>query len=72
MEPTDANLPDGLAEVLAYAFGCSPVVLGDAGDPTTYTLMVLGDDGELYEWLASLSVDHRWTLSPRGLRYSSG
>lgn len=66
------NLPDDLLDTISYAFGTSPVVVGDAGDATVYTLMVLGDDGELYEWLASLSLDGRWTLSPRGLSYSSG
>jgi hypothetical protein len=72
VEPTDANLPEGLQEIIAYAFGCSPVVVGDAGDETLYRLIVLGEDGELYEWIASLSLDHRWTLSPVRLSYSSG
>lgn len=64
------NLPIDLLDTISYAFGTSPVIVGDAGDTTVYTLMVLGEDGELYEWLASLSLDGRWTLSPRALRYS--
>lgn len=58
------NLPQGLEELVDYAWPDALWVAGEIRDDTTYTIWILNIDETYTEWLASLSLDERWTLSP--------
>lgn len=65
------DLPPVLQELLLDAFGDAEVLARPHSRDSVYTLYVLDDDGCVYRWLASLSLDGRWTVSPRGLTWQS-
>jgi hypothetical protein len=55
---------DELAELCAWAFvSASAIEIEELGFGQAW-VFVLDEDDELTCWRASLSLDHRWTLSP--------
>jgi hypothetical protein len=58
------NLPPGLMEIIDYGWPDALWVAGEARADDAYTIWILNIDSTYTEWLASLSWDGRWTLSP--------
>jgi hypothetical protein len=58
------NLPQGLQEIIDYAWPDALWIAAEVHSDTAYTIWILNLDYTYTEWTASLSLDERWTLSP--------
>lgn len=65
------DLPPDLIEVLDYAHQERRGMMVTRHSAVCFTIVVLDDDGKLYQWRAHLSVDCRWTLSPIVLEWDN-
>jgi hypothetical protein len=63
--PSIQEIPERLDEIIDYAFPDALMVGATPHSEETYTVYILDLDYTYTRWLASLSVDNRWTLSPR-------
>lgn len=61
---TNVAIPKHLDEIIDYAFPDALMVGHTAHAEDTYSIYILGLDYSYTKWLASLSLDNRWTLSP--------
>ena len=64
-EPGINAFPKDLDELIEWWAPNALAIEGIRHDDRTYTLVVLDLDYRQTVWLACLSLDHRWTLSPR-------
>jgi hypothetical protein len=58
-------IPGRLDEIIDYAFPDALMVGATCHSDGAYTIYILDLDYSYTRWLASLSLDDRWTLSPR-------
>ena len=65
MNPGDKSFPQKLDDLLEYAFPEAVAIEGIRHGDEAWTLVILDVDLKQTVWLACLSLDHRWTLSPR-------
>lgn len=71
-EPTIPTLPAALEFLLGEAFPDALWIDAKKVSDFTYVLWMLDLDYSYNEWIAHLSIDHRWTLSPvRGPCYDT-
>jgi hypothetical protein len=56
---------DSLDELIEYAFPNALAIEGISHGEDAKTLIILDLNYKYTVWLACLSLDHRWTLSPR-------
>lgn len=64
-EPGNNAFPETLDELIEWWKPNALAIEGIRHDDRIYTLVVLDLDYTYTVWLASLSLDNRWTLSPR-------
>ena len=58
------NLPAGLESLIDWGWPDALWVAAEVRDERTYTIWILNIDGTYTEWMASLSFDERWSVSP--------
>lgn len=58
-------IPNGIEQAIDRKFPDAVAVDGIRHSDDAWTIVVLDVDLNQTVWLASLSLDHRWTLSPR-------
>jgi hypothetical protein len=63
-QPTILAFPDSLDAIIDYAFPDALMVGGTRHSERAFTIYVLDLNYSYTRWLASLSLDGRWTLSP--------
>lgn len=62
--PSIQEIPKRLDEIIDYAFPDALMVGATCHSAHAYSIYVLDLDYSYTKWLASLSLDNRWTLSP--------
>lgn len=64
-KPSNTKAPSGLEEILDYGWPDALWIEATPHAPDTYSVWILDLDYSYTEWLACLSLDGRWTVSPR-------
>lgn len=64
-DQTIQEIPQRLDEIIDYAFPNALMVGATHHSESVYSIYVLDLDYRYTKWLASLSLDDRWSLSPR-------
>jgi hypothetical protein len=59
------ELPQALDELIAWRYPDALWIEAESHSPQCYVIWVLDLDYTYSKWLATLSLDGRWTLSPR-------
>lgn len=65
MNPGNNAFPTELDQLIDFAFPEAVAVEGIRHSDEAFTIVVLDVNLSQTVWLAALSLDHRWTLSPR-------
>lgn len=62
------ELPQALDELISWRWPDAMWVSGECHSSGCYTVWIMDLDYSYNEWLANLSLDGRWTLSPRDVK----
>jgi hypothetical protein len=65
VDPSIQAIPQRLDEIIDYAFPNALMVGATCHSDDVYSIYILDLDYSYTRWLASLSLDNRWSLSPR-------